>query len=676
MKSTHTKNDLKRFAIKAQQHSKRSTSDIINEGRFKVTQENKHLVDTCRVDWENLQYMRNKAFRNKQYYMGRHWYERMKDENGKWVTEKEHIELTGRIAFKQNIIKQLIRNILGTYRGNPTQSILYAYDNSKAQYAETLGVCLESALNSVQASELDVATLEFFVIGGLGVQKVMYDYNPERDRSDLMVDMININRIFFNTDVRDPRLTDIYRIGEIKDTTLDRIIASFAKTKEDEDALRQIYRGVRDDGVNKMGMRTFSGDESNNLSFNFSDNFDICRVIEVWEQKYKWSLWVHDNLDASVVIMDMKYKKSLQQINAGRVADGLAAGMAEEEIPLIEIEERYEPVFYYKFLSPEGYCLGEGENPYDHQQHPYVLGIQSFYDGEISTVTEDLIDHNRIINRMVILQDAVLGNAAKGLLMVPEDAIPADMNLDDFASEWSKTNGVVKFRAKPGVALPQIVQQNVSNVGAYEMLNTQLKLITDVAGVSNALQGQEAKAGTPSSLYAQMAQNSMSNLRDMFDRFSNFKKQRDKKAIKVIQQYYPDGRIVNIGGRIRNNAENTVYEKAMADIDVDINLQQGVDTPTYKGMADDFLLDMLKNKLINLKMFLENSNLPFADRLLDQLQKMEQQQPNAVGPDGQPLPGGGQVMTPELMAEMQEVQKQASANSNPRTMALIDQMAG
>lgn len=338
---------------------------------------------------------------------------------------------------------------------------------------------------------------------------------------------------------------------------------------------------------------------------------------------------------------------------------GIAQGIPADQVPLMEPYSRYEPVWKVKYLSPWGHCFYEGETPYEHQEHPYAIKASPFLDGEVRGLVEDIIDQQRYINRLISMLDFIMGASAKGVLLVPEDAIPDDMDINDFSSEWSKFNGVIKIKTKPGQQMPAQISANSTNIGAFEMLNLQLKLIMDIGGVGSAIQGHDAKSGTPSSLYAQMAQNSLINSRDMFDKFVDFKTQRDRKALKIIKQYYLTPRNINVGGRL-SNTKNMRYTPDIGDIDMDIRSIQGTDSPVYRAIVDDTLMTMLTNKLIDIKMFLEHTSLPFADKLLDSIQKREQE-------------GGQAQIDPEMAAQLQQAQSVAAAK-NPKANAMIEKM--
>ena len=106
--------------------------------------------------------------------------------------------------------------------------------------------------------------------------------------------------------------------------------------------------------------------------------------------------------------------------------------------------------------------------------------------------------------------DFIMGSSAKGVLLFPEDQIPDGMTIEDIADEWTKYNGIILFRPRPGSPMPQQIAVNATQVGAYEMLSLQMRLFEDISGVHGAIQGKAAQSGTPASLYAQQIQSARS----------------------------------------------------------------------------------------------------------------------------------------------------------------------
>lgn len=663
MKLQITQKDIKRFTrskvMSKGINSQAITSKNIRKEYFEATAENMKLLEQCRLDWQALSDFRRRRVRARKYLQGDQWHEVISDPNtGRYMKEEDYIKSQGKIPFKQNIIAQIGKNILGQYRQNPLQPIIYSIDKSKSGQADIMGIALESALNLNDGKELDAQNLLEFIISGCCISKTTYTYWPNRDKEDVFIENKNPSRMFFNSDLRDLRLLDLYRVGEIIDTTLDRVIASFAHTKEQEKAIREIYR-VSDESYYRSN-KSLSTDEIDRLSFFYPDNYNKCRLFEVWYQKSSWRLAVHDTLDGTHQVVDLS-ESYIKEINRQRIELAAEAGIPEEEVALMEYQQRYEPVWCVKYLSPWGHCLYESESPYEHQEHPYTIKLSPMLDGEVKGLVEDVIDQQRGINRLISLMDFIMGASAKGVLMVPESIIPSDMTAEDFATEWVKFNGVIVYKADPQNpgAVPQQISANSTNIGAHELLNIQLKMIMDISGVSSAVQGHEAKSGTPSSLYAQQAQNSMINSRDLFDKFIHYRSLRDKKAISIIKQFYKEPRMVNVGGKLTNK-DNVIYTPDIADIEIDLRIEQGIDTPVYRAIVDDTLMKLLEMQAIDVKMLLEHSSLPFADKLLESIQQREQQ-------------GGNAQLPPEAMAQLAQQHQAAQAQSNPQAMQMLNQ---
>ena len=132
-------------------------------------------------------------------------------------------------------------------------------------------------------------------------------------------------------------------------------------------------------------------------------------------------------------------------------------------------------------------------------------------DGRFKAVLSDVIDIQRYINRLLTLLDFIIGASAKGLLMVPQECIPDDMDIRDFAREYVKTNGVILIKKGAYDKLPKQISMNGTNIGAWEMFAQEMNIMQQISGLNGAVQGQVPRANTPSSLYAQQAQNSMMN---------------------------------------------------------------------------------------------------------------------------------------------------------------------
>lgn len=624
--------------------------------------ENLYLLEKCRHDWESLLDFRTRRKRNRDYLRGKQWSDLITnpDKPSETISEEDYIKNQGKIPLKQNQIRQLMNNRLGQFRQNTTKAIVVSRHQGKGLETEMMSYALESIHQNNQVGELDARLYEEYGISGAIPQKLTYRWIKERDLEDVWIENKNPAMIFFNTDIQDIRMTDLRRIGEIIDITLPELVGAFARTPKDAERIRSYYTDRSSEYFwTTTGLSAVNID---NLDFYFPRSNFKCRVIEVWELKSGWRTYAHDFADGSVSIVPYSLEEVIE-INKNRVRKGMEQGIPAEEIPQIDAHKKYEQFWWVKFLSPWGDTLYEGETPYEHQEHPYAFRAYPLLDGEVWGWVEDIIDQQRYINRLIILQDFMIGAGAKGVLMVPESALAgADMTKQEWAAEWTKFNGMIIYKDKPGAEKPYQVTAGSTNAGAFELLQLQMQLLQEISGVSSAIQGMEAKAGTPASLYAQQAQNAAVNSTDSMMFFNSFQQARDYKILKLIKQFYQEERYFAIAGNAFNEQAKLYDPKKVANMQFDIMISQAKDTPAYKALIEDTLKELLTSQMIDLDMYLENSSLPFADRLRQSLKKRMDQQASAGVVPGMPqIPG--------------DIQQQIQAGADPKAMAMLNQMA-
>ena len=191
--------------------------------------------------------------------------------------------------------------------------------------------------------------------------------------------------------------------------------------------------------------------------------------------------------------------------------------------------------------------------------------------------------------------------------------------------EWVKPNGVIFAKMKKDINIPQSISSQAIQTTDVEMVRMMLNLVDDISGVHGALQGQSASAGTPASLYAQQSQNATINLVDILDTFASFRKDRDFKMMKVIQQYYNEPRYINIAGKDYSEEAKFYNPEKIKNTEFDISISQSPSTPAFRMLMDDMLMQLIKEGLIDIETYLENASLPFADKILSTIRRKKQE---------------------------------------------------
>ena len=324
---------------------------------------------------------------------------------------------------------------------------------------------------------------------------------------------------------------------------------------------------------------------------------------------------------------------------------GNANAVSDDDLLLIEYEFATERYWYYRYMSPYGDVLQEGRSPYWHGEHNYVLHLYPLIQGRLGNFVEQFIDQQRAINRTATLIDFIRGTSSKGVLVVDDDAFES-MSREEVIDEYVRYNGVLFVKLKPGQSIDGVVRQYNSGAavaGDFELLNLQLRLINEISGVNSAMQGQSPRSGTPASLYAQQVQNSSLNLKGLFDGFRTFRRRRDAKVMKTLQQYYNESRYIDLAGTQYSEEAKWYDPQKVQDSELDITISEGYNTPAFQMIANDFLMELFRANALDVKTMLENSSYPFATKILEAIKRNEE-----AAAQGKPLEG----ISPELMTQL------------------------
>lgn len=595
--------------------------------------------------WNNMDDFRKERERNKRYSYGDQWDDTIEvEENGckRKMTEEAYIRSQGNIPLKNNLIRRLIRNVIGVYRSQSKEPVCNARDRDEQKLGETMSTVLQYNMQLNRMKELYARTMEEYMVGAFVIHRKWYGWR--NDKLDCWTDYVNPNRFFIDTNMRDFRGWDVTCLGEIHDITFGDLVEQFAQSPEDYERLANIYRAANNMRAFVSTRASFGvSTKRNDLDFLLNTYESLCRVIEVWRKEQKPRIRCHDYNNGDIFKIDVQDKKELvDDVNAQRIEQGREAGMEVDDIPLIETEWFVDSYWYYYYLTPFGDILAEGETPYAHKSHPYVFKAYPFIDGEIHSFVSDVIDQQRYSNRLITLYDWIMRASAKGVLLVPDDCL-GDQSPEDFADAWTRFNGVVVYHAKPGVPAPTQVANNSTNIGISELLNLQLKFFEDISGVHGALQGRQGVSSTSGTLYAQQSQNATTSLLDLLDSFSQFVIDAAYKDVKNIQQFYDQKRTYNIAGRSATQIE---YDPdKIRDTEFDLSIVESTATPVYRQIANDYLIQFWKSGQISLQQLLEVGDFTFADQLLQSIQSQQQEMQQGQMPEG---------VSPELMQQAQQ----------------------
>jgi len=590
--------------------------------------------------WNQMEDYRRDRQRNKQYTYGKQWDDKICID-GKMITEEEYIKQQGSVPLKNNLIRRLVRNVLGVYRSQSKEPTCTARDRDEQKLGETMSTILQCNMQLNRMSEVYARTMEELLISGFIVHRKSYGWRNGKE--DCWTDYVQPNNFFIDNNMRDFRGWDVSCLGEVHDVGFGQLCEQFASSPEEYQRLREIYKWAARKEFLASYAERFGYSRLDNYDFLFTSEPGRCRVIEVWRKEQKPRYRCHDYLNGDIYKIDEEdYQKEVALINEQRMQMAQASGMPPEEVPLIRATWFMDDYWYFYYLSPFGDVLKEGETPFEHGSHPYVFKAYPFIDGEIHSFVADVIDQQRYTNRLITLYDWIMRASAKGVLLMPEDCLPDGKSMEDIAESWAEFNGVIVYKPSKTGQLPHQVANNSTNIGVTELLNLQLKFFEDISGVNGALQGKPGYSGTSAALYNQQTQNATTSLLDMLECFSYFVVDGAYKDVKNIQQFYDGKRVFNIAGK--SGAQIEYDPKKIRDVEFDLNITESTTTPAYRQLANDILMQLWQARAITVEQLLEHGDFPFADDLLQSLQSQKEQIRKGQQPQG---------VSPQLMQQAQ-----------------------
>ena len=571
---------------------------------------------------------RDKRERYKRYYFNDQWSD-IVVVDGKSMTEEEYITSQGLVPLQNNLVRRLGRNVIGVYRSQSKEPICVARDRDEQHLGETMSTVLQYNWQINRMKELNARSLEEFLIGGMPIQHKSFGWRQTTagpGRYDCWTDMVEPNRFIADPSMSDFRTWDCSIVGQIHDMTFSQLTSKFCKRPGDFKKLKDMYQTAIDMESLMLTMDEFGMPRLQDYSFFIPNESNKCRVIELWTKETKPRYRCVDYMNGDNFKVDVEdLQRLVLDVNAERAAQAAEAGMDADDVPMIEYEWFVDEYWYYRFLTPLGDILQEGETPYDHGSHPYVFLPYPFIDGEIHPFVGDFIDQQRYVNRLIILYDFLMKSSAKGALLLPEEAL-GNRSPEEIAENWAKVGSVIVYTAKKGYK-PEQLATNITNIGITDLLNLQLKFFEDISGVQGALQGKPGYSATSGALYAQQAQNATTSLLDLLEAYSGFILEGAAKDVSNIQQFYTSKRVFNIAGK----SEEVEYDpEKMSVPEFDLSVVESTSTPAYRDWANEWLMRLFERNAIGVKQLLESGDFPFSDKLLQSINNEEQLQQDQV----------------------------------------------
>lgn len=602
------------------------------------------------IDWlrkacsayDRLREFRRTRKINKDYAFNRQLSDQRIWVDGHYISKEEYMERMGLPRITFNTLGKNKRVIQGQYRNTDVAPICHAPDPREKKQADIWSELLKQNMKMNRRGEKDAKNFEEFLISGLPAYKVTFAHR--KGKTDVWEDRVNPNLIFYPFTIADD-LEDISFIGMLHAMDFGKILSLFSHSPKDDDKLYEIYRHCNSDDYLAS---TLSTDQKtydiSATDFFTPSEYGKYRVIELWTLERRKAYFVDDPREPNgyYVPYNKAEKARLDKINEDRQKSNIM--MADEISPMTDedgniryfvppalfaeqnlIKYRYavEEYWYFRYMTPDGYVLEEGVSPYwngGESMHPFVVKPYPFVDGEIHSHVEEMRPAQDYLNYYIIQLDFYMRNAAKGVMMVDEQSIGNMQSFEEMCDQFIRSNGVVVYTSKGGAKTPDVKTANTIPGGFDYFINLAKGMSEDVSGAQASLQGKKETGNMSGVLMAQLTQQAATSLSDMMGTYNDFLEQVALKVVKLMKCCYRGVKCVSICGE-----EVEVDMDSICDVDCDITISQNSNTSTYRALNSDFVLNLALQKRMPIKAAIEAADIPGGERIIQIMDKYEQQ---------------------------------------------------
>lgn len=599
----------------------------------------KGILDSFKYMYDSLFMMRQTRSRCRKYNFGDQLSDLIYDPDGKkTISEREYMKKQGIPPLELNIIRKMTKALVGVYRQERLEPSAISRDREEQKLGEMMTIALQYAYQTCNAREKNARGFEELLMSSVCAFRTGFDVNHERENSDVYMDQCDINRMAWDRNTTGMYFENISTIGYMHDMQLGNVLSHWAHNAAEKEAINNIYKLCKSTYSNASQQFRNNDEQKVNINFYSPTDPNLCRVFEIWTKEAYDALYCHDMLNGNYYFVTLDEEKDIINENEARRQLIRENGGTDEDVakaPIIQYEYKVTEKWVYRYMTPFGDVLEQGVSPYAHGSHPFAIGAYPLVDGEIHSFVEDTINIQRMVNRLIMRIEFTRMNAAKGFVAFRKKVVDqSNTTAEKLAEAWASPKGFAVLDFESGEEILKQYKDDTVNQGDVQMLQQYFKLLDEVTGVSGSLRGESAPSGTPSSLYMQMSQNSNNNIADLIDWYNGLIRVRDQKLMSVIQQFYQGRRFINIAGKSYSDESRWYDSDKIRNSQFDLSLVQSQSSGIPMAANENMLLELLKNNAIDIITYLESSNTPFAEKLLERIKahqsEMQSQQEAAA----------------------------------------------
>ena len=625
------------------------SKSIATDSGFLPLRSDMELLWSAQNCWHSLDSWRRDIMRNEEFVFGDQFSDIVWDYKTKTsMTERRLIQLQGHNPQQYNIIRNILRTVVGVWSINDTLPTCIAQKDENQYESEVLSSTLQALYRKNELKKFHISQLLQLLITGVALSENIFT-NRESDR-DIFCDFINPFSFFVDNSMRDPRYTDCSLVGYFVDLPLKVIAGAFSKgNKARAERVRAVYGSSRESTEHRIHeiSETFT---EQRVDFDFFmpgvASRGLHRVFKIFRKESAACYWVHDYYNGTYYPDFESTEAALRAENERRIAEQSALGVSDDDMLLLDYEYGTSEYWKYYFLSPYGDVLDEGKVKDWHEKPSIVFEFHDFFIGKIYPFVKDLIDTQKQVNQLSAISALLTKFSAKSLMFVASESIDEESGgIEQIRHESTGYDAVIQYKSYNEKTKTQNPQPTYHNTIAdaftpLNVVNMYLRLSENISGVFGALQGAQPPSGTPAQMYAQQSQNSATSLVGVFEAMQSFKQRNAKMMVQLMQQYYTEKRYVFC----QSTGERVLWDpEKVRNIEFEVSITENTNTPAYRLMINDILMQLKQfdtQNQLDLRGLIEVGNFPFKEKLVQYLNTREQEMEQAAQAGGSlsPMP--------------------------------------
>ncbi|GEM_PF-1024588 len=593
-----------------------------DHSRFSNDRKYALLVREAAHYYDDMRDLRKKFVRDIDYYMGRQFNDKVVY-NGREYTVQQYMEIKGMAAIPFDIISDKMMSLKGTVRQQYMSPQVKSVDTDQndSNMAGIFSEFLRQNDNNNNMSEQNADRFEQFADMGFVGAKVQYTFREGRE--DVFVDSVDQFKLALPVFAKKDA-SDVEFIAEAHDLTWPALLQLFAHTTAEENELSQIYAANAQNNAYVQGYNDTGMNQTDHLDdFYHSSVVGKYRVIEIWTKEYNRAYWYHDRLNATVGYRPLKDKAAMDAENEKRKQDNIVKDengvpvldadgnptyyVDPDELQLIEYEFGIEDLWYYRFISPNGYLLDEGVSPYkvvregySFYYHPYVFLAYPCLQGEVRSFVDRMIDRQRQYTHDNIMLDFIIMNSAKGAMAIDVESISDKQSFEEMVENYVKVDGIILYTSKKGGNMPTQIQNKSLPAGIDLIMQRDANMVERQSGIQPAMQG--VHKNTSGKQYQIEKDSAVTSVTDYISSYNNFQLRVAKKQVWTMQGYYSSQRSIIMTGE---DFKTYFDRKKMSDIDLSLAMAPDNDNPVIRDQMKDIAYQAYQRNEIDFGQFLD-----------------------------------------------------------------------